>query len=216
MSFPSPAEKVPDLERRQQDPELGNLARKGQSLDIWDRLTRLGGFESHSRAGAALRTFDAALRQDRGEVAVILLVSAAECLTVPARPWRKDRLTKRFVDFFDELMPAEVDAIVQHANAEESFGFARGQRPSRALRRDLLERLYQLRSQPLHEGLIATDSGAVMFGDPARGMRRVLAADFTEGAILRYLKSPRSSLIGHPRIRQQDPTDRLPDRRESA
>ena len=56
--------------------------------------------------------------------------------------------------------------------------------------------LYGFHSEPAHEGLAMAYEG---FGHSGlTGQRRMLAAWFTEFAILRYLESPRTSLIGHP------------------
>jgi hypothetical protein len=200
MCFPSREELRPELDQRRSDVQLGNLARKSVSLDVWDRLVSIGGVESHLRASAALRTYDSAVRQERDDVALILFVASAECLAAPFAPWKKDRLTKRFIAFFDELTSNELDAIVAHANAEEAFGFRRGNRSAKALRRDLLGRMYQMRSAPIHEGLSARPNGIFGFGDTSAGMRRALCSDFVEAAILRYLDSPRTSLVGHPAL----------------
>ena len=137
------------------------------------------------------------IRQEREQVAVILYVVASECLTNPFQPWKIERLTSRFIKFFDELMPGELDALVQHANFEQAFGIRRGNRTARALRRELLTRLYSLRSEPVHEGLSLSFEGfAGMAHGP--GLRRALASSFTQDAILRFLQSPRTSLVGHP------------------
>ena len=127
---------------------------------------------------------------------MILFVVAAECLTNPFQPWKKDRLTKRFVTFFNELMPDHLDSMVQHGNFEHAFGIDHGSKSPKTLRRTLLERIYQFRSEPVHEGLAMAYEG---FGHSAiTGQRRMLVAWFAEYAILNYLQSPRTSLIGHP------------------
>ena len=60
----------------------------------------------------------------------------------------------------------------------------------------LLERLYEFRSEPVHEGLAMAYEG---FGHSGiTGQRRMLVVWFTEWAILYYLQAPRTSLIGHP------------------
>jgi hypothetical protein len=130
---------------------------------------------------------------------VILLVAAAEALTVPFTDWRENQLTKRFVAFFDELMPDDLDRIVLHDNAEQALGLRRGQRSSRRLRRDLLGNLYSFRSGPLHEGLAVGGRDLFGFVSENTNARRLLANEFVVGAVLRYLQSPRTSLIGQPR-----------------
>jgi hypothetical protein len=96
--------------------------------------------------------------------------------------------------------PSELDQIVAHGNFEAAFEIRRGARTSRPLRRELLDKIYELRSGLVHSGLRPTYHG---FGNQLTftdDIRRILLADFAEGAILGYLASPRSSLIGHPKI----------------
>jgi len=197
-------EKVSELSQRRADPTILGLARKGTSLDIFDRLIGLGGLEAFQRARSAFITFDAAVRQERDPVACILYVVAAECLTAPYTSWRLQKLTKRFKEFFDELMPGDLDEIVAHANFEEAFGIRRGLRTARALRRELLDRIYSYRSGQLHEGLDPSYAGIAVGSEMDNNMRRGLLADFAEAAILRYLEAPRVSLVGHPLV---DPSE---------
>jgi hypothetical protein len=192
------SEMLPQLAARQTDPDVLTLARKHISLDIVSPLATPGGFELFTRTRAALMTFDAAVRQERDSVGCILYVVAAECLSTPYTEWRHSKLTKRFIEFFDELMPTDLDQIVAHGNFEEAFGIRRGTRTARALRRDLLDRIYDYRSGQLHEGLRPGYRGLGVGFDVGDEVRRGLFADFAEGAILRYLAAPRVSLIGHP------------------
>jgi len=196
--FPSKSEMLPQLAARQSDHKVLTLARKHISLDIFSPLAVPGGFELFTRTRAALMTFDAAVRQERDSVACILYVVVAECLTTPYTEWRHSKLTKRFIEFFDELMPTDLDRIVAHGNFEEAFGIRRGTRTARALRRDLLYRMYDYRSGQLHEGVRPSYKGLGVGFDVGDEVRRGLFADFAEGAILRYLAAPRVSLIGHP------------------
>ena len=123
----------------------------------------------------------------------------AECLTTLRTPWRDSKLTKRFIEFFDALMPDELDQMVAHGNFETVFGIRRGTRTARALRREMLEQIYEYRSGNLHAGLRPSYRGFASGFDTGENIRRALFADFAEGAILRYLSSPRSSLVGHPK-----------------
>lgn len=195
--FPADDEDVAGLETHSQDLSIPILARNGVSLDIFNGLLALGGLPSVIRARGAFLSYDAAVRQEREQVAVILYVVATECLTNPFQPWKKDRLTKRFVTFHEELMPQDLDEIVQHANFEQAFAVTRGNRTAPALRRELLSRLYTLRSEPMHEGLSMSFEGMAGMASGA-GLRRALASDFAQKAIIRFLQSPRTSLIGHP------------------
>ena len=188
------SETVADLEARRANINL-TLARQGVPLDTILPLAAAD-TDSWQRIRGALLSYDAALRQQREQVAMILFVVATECLTNPFQPWKKDRLTKRFVTFFNELMPDHLDSMVQHGNFEQAFGIVHGSKSPKTLRRMLLERIYQFRSEPVHEGLAMAYEG---FGHSAiTGQRRMLVAWFAEYAILKYLQSPRTSLIGHP------------------
>ena len=199
--FPSKDASLQELEARWQDAAIANLARKSVSLDVFERLCALGGLESFTRVRAALLTFDAAVRQERVPVASILYVVASEALATPFTPWRKEKLTKRFREFFDQLMPNDLDEIIAHANFEDAFGIKRGARTARALRRDFLERIYDLRSGLVHEGLGPSYVG-ISAEFPYETTRRDLLSDFAETAILRFLEAPRSSVVGHPAFEQ--------------
>lgn len=202
--FPADEDEVEDLDSRRTDREIRTLARKGTSLDIFGELVTLGGPDSHQRARAALLTFDAAMRQSHPQVASLLFLVAVESLTNPLTSWKRERLTKRFVVFFDELMPDDIDSIIGHANFEEAFDIRRGERTARALRRDFLSRLYGLRSWPLHEGLDVSYHGMSAGPDVLAGSRRALLSEFAQLAIIRFLEAPRVSLVGHPSFEPDD------------
>jgi hypothetical protein len=196
--FPSKDEALAALTERRADHGILTLARKHVGLDIFGPLALPGGLELFRRARSALITYDAAVQQQRDSVACILYVVAAECLTTPNTEWRHSKLTKRFIEFFDELMPDQLDTIVAHGNFEDAFALRRGTRTPRSLRRALLDRIYDYRSGRLHEGLTPSYQGLAMGSDMRNEVRRGLFADFAEGAILRYLAAPRASLVGHP------------------
>lgn len=195
---PSRTEQLSDLDARRTDPSVLTLARKHVSLDIFSQIALPGGLDHFVRLRASLLTFDAAVQQERDSIACILYVVAAEALSTPNTAWRNSRLTKRFIEFFDELMPATLDQMVDHGNFETVFGIRRGTRTSRALRRELLGRIYDYRSGHLHAGLRPSYQGFASGFEVSDNIRRGLFADFAEGAILGYLGSPRASLIGHP------------------
>ena len=197
-TFPTPSERVQELHSRHFDQSVLMLARKHISLDIFSEIACPGGLDHFQRLRAALLTFDAAVHQERDAVACILYVVVAECLTTPNADWRRNKLTKRFIEFFDDLMPTELDQIVAHGNFEAVFGVRRGARTGRALRRELLSQIYDYRSGHLHSGLRPSYRGFACGFDSWESVRRALFAEFAEGAILRYLASPRSSLVGHP------------------
>jgi len=199
-AFPSRPEQVPDLEMRRTGSAVLTLARKYVSLDIFSPIAAPGGLEHFARMRAAFLTFDAAVQQQRDSVACILYVVAAEALSTPNTTWRDLKLTKRFIDFFDELMPSTLDQIIAHGNFEIVFGVRRGKRTSRSLRHELLDKIYDFRSGHLHAGLRPSYRGFALGFGASDDIRRGLFADFAEGAILGYLASPRSSLIGHPNL----------------
>ncbi len=197
-AFPSRPERLSDLDARRTDPSVLTLARKHVSLDIFGQIALPGGLDHFARLRASLLTFDAAVQQQRDSVACILYVVAAEALCTLNTAWRDSMLTKRFIEFFDELMPSTLDQMVAHGNFETVFGIRRGTRTNRALRRELLEQIYDYRSGHLHAGLRPSYRGFASGFEVSDDIRRGLFADFAEGAILGYLGSPRASLIGHP------------------
>jgi hypothetical protein len=205
--FPSPAESRADLDQRRADPAVLTLARKGVSLDIFSLLGVPGGLQVFHRARAALLTYDAATRQDRDAVAAILYVVAAEGLTVPNAAWKRERLTTRFIRFFDDMMPSDLDRLVNHGNFEEAFEIKRGHRSAGRLRKEALDRFYAYRSGEVHEGLGPSYQILGPGGDEKIFLRRGLLGDFAEAAILRYLSAPRSSLIGHPGFQLSNPSE---------
>lgn len=190
---------MPALEQRDADTTLGTLARKGVALDIfgWDGLETQ---ELFLRLRAALMTFKAAMDQKQDAAACLLYVAAAECLVTPRTAWRKERVTKRFITFFDELMPDELETLVNHGNFEEAFGIRRQGRTARAIRREWLDHIYDYRSILVHEGLPSTPTTMLLGSSSKDPLRRAFLSDFAEAAICAFIKAPRSSLIGHPRF----------------
>jgi hypothetical protein len=198
---PTPAEQVPDLDRRQHDQAILTLARKGVPLDVLNFAKVLGGADVCQRLRTALQTFDAAIRQEHDVVACILYVVVAECLVAPRTNWRDIQVTKRFIEFFESLMPDELDEIVAHGNFEVVFGVQRGKKQPQSLRRLLLDGIYTYRSGNVHSGLESQSRGFIGASDDVQlGVRRSMFALFAEGAILRFIASPRSSVVGHPNL----------------
>jgi len=109
-------------------------------------------------------------------------------------------MSRRFLDFFDDLMSQALDEVLAHANFEEAFQVKRGQRTARALRRDLLRRIYALRSEPVHQGLSTHFHPFGMAYEDSASLQRAFFCDLSERAILAYLQAPRSSLVGHPKL----------------
>ena len=173
--WPAQDEMLAELETRRTDMTILTSARHGMPLDMF-HLVAVGDMDSWARLQGALLSYDAAIRQQREQVAVILYVVAAECLTNPFQPWKTERLTTRFIKFFDELIPGELDSMVQHGNFEQAFGIVRGSKSPKRLRRLMLDSLYGFRSEPVHEGLAMACEGFAFSG--AAGQRRMFASWF--------------------------------------
>lgn len=198
LMFPSEAEHLENLNAKRGDRTIGTLARKGVGLNIFAFSGVPGGMELFSRTRAALFTYDAALRQEHDSVATLLYLVAIESLATPNTPWKTERVTARFREFVEQLLEPQLDTIVAQESFEGTFGIRRGARSSRALRRALLERLYAYRSGWVHEGLDPSyhPMGVGFEGEVAN--RRSAVRDLAEAAIVQFIASPRSSLIGAP------------------
>ena len=167
------------------------------SLDIFGDLAALGGMDAMLRVRGALLSYHAALQQASPDVAMMLLVSSLEALIVPRPEWRKEKATKRFIDALSQLCPDVVDSLVNHANVEQAFEYKKRGGP-RARRRQLLDQIYALRSNPTHSGLGLSGAGMLSMFSDSGAMRTALLSDLVRGALLQFLQAPRSSLIGHP------------------
>jgi hypothetical protein len=134
----------------------------------------------------------------------MLFVAGLEALVTPPRPWSRRRIVKRFVGALEELCPNQVDALVGHANVEEALGVRlRGGNVKR--RRQVLDRVYELRSLPVH-GTWGPQPPFMQALGHASSMRNALMSDLYLGAMLQFLQAPRSFLWGHPGV-DPDPAD---------
>jgi len=156
-------------------------------------LARWGNREVFERAQGAIYAYEEALGQRSEFVAIILLVTAMEALAVPNAAWRKERLTKRFIEVVAQLCPDVLASILSHGNFEAAFG-------SYASARRFLDALYNARSRPLHTGFVQHRVTAIpgMGGDAA--IRVMLVSELARAAILSFLRAPFTSLVGHPII----------------
>ena len=195
--FASPAEVAASAKARRYDTSILGLARDHVSLDIFGDLAALGGMDAMLRVRGALLSYHAALQQASPDVAMMLLVSSLEALIVPRPEWRKEKATKRFIDALSQLCPDVVDSLVNHANVEQAFEYKKRGGP-RARRRQLLDQIYALRSNPTHSGLGLSGAGMLSMFSDSGAMRTALLSDLARGALLQFLQAPRSSLIGHP------------------
>lgn len=201
--FPLRAEETGEAQRLRTDRTILGLARDGISLDIFGDLPSRAGGDGILRARGALLSYQAALEQRNPDVAVMLLVTSLEALIAPRPGWGREKVTKRFIHAIDELCPEAVDSLVNHANVEQAFPMRLRGNPRRR-RRELLDIIYTMRSNPTHTGVGPSISGTLMQLAEPSGMRVALLSDLARGALLAYLVAPRSSLIGHPLI---DPSE---------
>jgi hypothetical protein len=179
------------------DPKILGLARDHVSLDVFEDFASRGGLEGVLRVRGSLLSYHAAMHQASPDVAVILMATGMEALTTPAQPWGKEKVTKRFIEGTIELCPEAVDAALAHANVEEAFAYQKRGGQNRQ-RKELLDRVYELRSTPSHAGLgLSGGAGLVMLDQP-ESMRVAIMSDLARAALLAFLQAPRSFLIGHP------------------
>lgn len=203
--FPAEPDEAATARSLRYDNSIPNLARNSISLDVFDEFAALGGLDGFLRVRGALLSYHAALQQASPDVALMLLVTSLEALIVPRPDWRKEKATKRFIETISTLCPDTVDTVVNHANVEQAFEYKRRGGP-KARRRQLLDRIYELRSSPTHSGLGLSGVGMLsMLAEPGN-MRVALLSDLAIGALLAFLQAPRSSLIGHP-MYEQNTTD---------
>ena len=178
--FPASKENTEAAQALRMDPAILNLARNSISLDIFEEFAALGDLDGVIRVRGALLSYHAALQQTSPDVAMMLLVSSIEALIVPRPEWRKDKATKRFIDAVDQLCPAAVEELVNHANVEQAFSYLRRGGP-RARHRQLLDTIYALRSVPTHSGVGLSGNGMMMsvLANPG-SLRVALLSDLAE------------------------------------
>lgn len=170
---------------------------------IWEQLEALvpetGPSEARTRVLGAMFSYEQAISQQSGFVALVLLVSALEALSVPNAPgWASNRVTSRFISFVRELCPDAIDETMRHDNFANAFGaFSSSTR--------FLNELYDLRSKPLHTGFVAHGVDFLM-GDNNGKRRLILVSDLVRKAIASFLRRPFSSLIGNPAMAPDAPT----------
>lgn len=195
--FPATPQDADEARARRTDPSILGLARDHVSLDIFDEFHALGGDDGLMRVRGALLSYHAALQQASPDVAMMLFITAMEALIVPRPEWRKDKATKRFIEAIDQLCPDAVESMVNHPNVEKAFTYRR-KGGSKARHRQLLDQIYALRSNPTHSGIGLSGGGMMSIFAAAGNLRVGLLSDLARHALLNFLQSPRSFLIGHP------------------
>lgn len=201
--FPAESEEAAAAEASRYDNSIQTLARDHVSLDVFEEFMMLGGPDGVMRVRGALLSYHAALQQGSPDVALMLMVTSLEALIVPRPAWRKEKATKRFIEAIAELCPDVVDSVVNHGNVEQAFEYRR-KGGTKARRRQLLDRVYELRSNPTHSGIGPSGIGIVTSTAEPGKLRVALLSTLTRGALLRFLQAPRSSLIGHPMFERDD------------
>lgn len=174
---------------------------------IWSQLEALapedGPSEARTRVLGAMFSYEQAISQQSGFVALILMVSALEALSVPnVSGWDSNRVTARFSGFLLELCPGAIDEVMQHDNFREAFG-------TYSSSKRFLNELYGLRSKPLHTGYVSHGVNFPM-GDTNGKLRLLLVSDLVRHAVAYFLQRPFSSLIGSPTISQDSTLDHEP------
>jgi hypothetical protein len=206
--FPAQAADAETAIARRHDLAIPGLARDYISLDVFGDLPALGDVDAVLRVRGAMLAYHAALKQTSPDVAVMLLVTSIEALISPRHEWGKQKVTTRFRKSLVELCRQAVDALLAHDNVEQAFDYKKKGAANRQ-QRELLERIYDTRSIPTHTGLGLSATGMAILAAPD-SMRVALLSDLARAAILSYIQSPRSSLIGHPTIDPPNPVPASP------
>jgi hypothetical protein len=190
---------APALDMNQQDalwPLLGSLLTLPESVDAQQPVSLTPDPESVEalrRVQGAMFAYEQAIQQESEYVAITLLVSALEALSVPNTSWQQDRVSTRFFRFVQELCPETVSEIMRHGNFAQTFG------PYSSPRR-FLDQLYSLRSKPLHTGFVQNQLSTAPGMKQESQIRVMLASWLVRAGIARFLRRAFSSLIGHPVI----------------
>jgi hypothetical protein len=152
-------------------------------------------FEAFRRAQGAMFAYEQAISQESEYVTLALLVSALEALSVPNAAWQMERVSARFIAFCLQLCPEAIDVVMKHVNFAQAFGgYSSAKR--------FLRTLYGLRSKPLHTGFLQhrVSHLPAMGGDA--GIRVALLSEIVRAAVVAFMRTPFSSLIGHPAVDQ--------------
>lgn len=150
-------------------------------------------FEALRRAQGALFAYEQAISQESEYVTLALLVSALESLSVPNAAWQMERVPARFITFCMQLCPEAIDVVMKHGDFSRAFGgYSSAER--------FLRTLHGLRSKPLHTGFLQHRVSRLpaMGGDA--GIRVMLVSGVVRAAVVTFMRTPFSSLIGHPGV----------------
>lgn len=197
LVFPAKPEDVATAQQHLSDPSVRYIAADGIALGprIFEfaESSGNGDFELFRRALGGLHAYEQALNQVSEYVAIVMLVSAIEALSIPNTRWEGKRKTTRFISFVLSSAPATVDQVIAHNNFPQAFGNRRSQKK-------FLNEIYNRRSRPLHTGFLQHNVEG-FFGDlTGAPMRVALVSGLVRDCISSFVTSPFSSLIGHPRL----------------
>jgi hypothetical protein len=169
-----------------------------RGIPIWSGIAEAaesGSRELTARMVNALTAFEHAMYQSTDSAATIFYVAAIEALTVPNHRYAHLRVTARFKASLLMLAEAKLVETLSHANFSEAFEGGKKRIDTAA---KLADRIYALRSSPVHSGNVGLERRIMFALDSMDGpMRSALIADIAEAAILAFFACPNSSLVGH-------------------
>jgi hypothetical protein len=173
------------------------------SVDLASELGRLGYYvlspgrlpanEALSRYLGALLAYEQAIYQRSDHLVVALMVSAIEALSSPEAAWGKLRVTARFKAFVEEAAGETLDEVLAHGNCAEAF-------PRAKSRRRLLDDLYEMRSVPLHTGLMGHRVTQLPGFETGLTARVMLTSILARATVKAFSERPFTSLVGHPSL----------------
>jgi hypothetical protein len=197
LVFPPNQEDVATAQQHLSDPEVTYIAAEGIALGprIFEFAASSGNgdFELFRRTLGGLYAYEQALNQVSEYVAIVMLVSAIEALSIPNTRWEGKRKTARFIRFVLDSAPATLDQIIAHNNFPQAFGSRRSQKK-------FLNEIYNRRSRPLHTGFMQHNVEGFFGGLTGAPMRIALVSGLVRDCISSFITSPFSPLIGHPGV----------------
>jgi hypothetical protein len=169
-----------------------------QGLPIWSQLSEAasnGASELVDRVINALTAYEHALGQPTDGAATVFYVAAMEALTVPNHRYSNQRVTSRFTQCVLTLARPQLEETLKHANFAEAFASTKKRVKTPG---DLANRIYGLRSSPVHTGKFGLERDVFVGITSMEGpIRAALLGEIAEAAILEFLRCPFTSLIGH-------------------
>lgn len=168
-------------------------------VSLWEasmRLLAVCGRETFDRLLGALSAYEQAMLQKAEGAAIIFFVTAIEALCVPPVAWRNEGVTARFSDLLCNLCPGILEEVMKHGNFKEAFG-------DPGTIKKLAERIYKLRSEPVHTGRLGEITSGVFAEDHTASVRVALVAAVARVAIRQFMLTPLTPIAGHPNLRMR-------------